>query len=117
MVGIRFHSPDKMRKWEIEFAARIVNTQNRLGAVHDEFAASGYTTIEQQTPGFAVWHISSYWNYTKNLRLVAGIDNLFDRTYQEHLDLRLSGPTGYPADTTRVLAPGFTPYFGVNWIF
>jgi outer membrane receptor protein involved in Fe transport len=117
MIGIRYHSPEKMRRWEIEFAARIVDTQNRVGAVHSDFNPGGYATIEEATPGFTVWHISSYWNYNKNLRLVAGIDNLFDRTYQEHLDLRLSGPTGYPSDTTRVLSPGFTPYFGLNWIF
>jgi outer membrane receptor protein involved in Fe transport len=117
MIGLRLHSPEKMRRWEIELAARIVANQNRLGAVHSDFFPGGYATIEEATPGFSVWHISGYWNYTKNLKLVAGIDNIFNRNYQEHLDLRLSGPVGYPAGTTRVLSPGTTPYFGVNWVF
>jgi outer membrane receptor protein involved in Fe transport len=113
-VGVRLHNPEKERSWEIELAARIVNDQNRLGTIR---LLGTSTTVEERTGGFTVWHLRGYWNYTKNFHLIAGIDNLFDRTYQEHLDLRILGPTGFPAPPTRVWAPGITPYFAVNWIY
>ena len=118
MVGVRAHDP-KRQCWEIELACRIVDNQDRLGTIRT-FSRDNQqevTVLEQPTPGFSVWHIQAYWNYTKNLRLIAGIDNLLNRVYQEHLDLRLSGPTGFPLDETRVLAPGITPYFAVNWTY
>jgi outer membrane receptor protein involved in Fe transport len=73
--------------------------------------------IEERTPGFTVWNLRTYYNYTKDFTLVAGIDNLFDRNYQEHLDLRLLGPSYFPGPATRVLSPGFTPYFALNWVY
>jgi len=115
-VGLRLHDPDQGRRWGIELAARMVHSQHRLGTIR---LGGAPEVIEEATPGFTVWGLRGYYNFHKNLNVVAGIDNLFDRTYQEHLDLRLRGPIGYAVDhpTTRVLEPGFTPYFGVRWIF
>jgi len=115
MIGVRFHEPSKERRWEIELACRIVDNQNRLGTIRT--FRDQTVVLEEPTPGFAVWHLQGNYNYTKNFKLVAGIDNLFDRTYQEHLDLRLDGPVGFPSDETRVLAPGITPYFAINWTY
>ena len=113
-LGLRVHDCDQGRRWGIELAARIVDNQELTA-----FIRSGNTSVsaEERTPGFAVWRLRGYWNRTENLSFVAGIDNLFDRNYQEHLDLRLLGPGSFPADPTRVLSPGFTPYFGFNWVF
>jgi outer membrane receptor protein involved in Fe transport len=120
LFGVRFHDADGGRRWGIEFAARVVNDQFRVGQIRI-LGTPDVTPIEQRTPGFTVCNLRGYWNVRKNLNLIGGIDNLFDKTYQEHLDLRLSGPTGFEAATgqgmTRVLAPGFTPYAGINWIF
>jgi len=120
-VGLRLHDPEKGRRWGIELAARMVHSQHRLGTVRLG-SPPVPEILEEATPGFTVWGLRSYYNFHKNLNLVAGIDNLFDRTYQEHLDLRLIGPTSgtpptpvFPA--TRVLEPGFTPYLGVRWLF
>jgi outer membrane receptor protein involved in Fe transport len=114
VVGIRLHEPSLERFWSVEFAARIVDNQDRLGTVR---SGAGTTIIEEETPGFTVWHLRSYYNYTRDLTFTAGIENLFDRNYQEHLDLRLRGPADFPGGVTRVLAPGITPYFGVDWTF
>jgi iron complex outermembrane receptor protein len=114
VLGLRLHDPEKGRRWGIELAARIVNDQDRLGIIR---SGGRLTTIEERTPGFTVWHLRSYWNRTENLSLVGGIENLFDKTYQEHLDMRLLGPNGFPYGATRVLSPGFTPYVGVDWVF
>ncbi len=75
------------------------------------------SVLEEATPGLTVWHLRTYYNSTDNLRLIAGIENLFDKNYQEHLDLRLLGPTGFGSPPSRVLSPGFTPYFSVEWTF
>jgi outer membrane receptor protein involved in Fe transport len=114
VVGIRLHEPSRARLWTVEFAARIVDNQDRLGTVR---SSSGTEVIEEETPGFTVWHLRSYYNYSQNLAFTAGIENLFDRNYQEHLDLRLRGPSNFPGGITRTLAPGITPYFSVDWTF
>ena len=77
----------------------------------------GVDQIEEATPGFTIVNVRGYYTYSKNLSFIGGIDNLFDRNYQEHLDLRLLGPTPGIANPTRVLAPGISPYVGVQWTF
>jgi iron complex outermembrane receptor protein len=119
VIGVRLHEPSQARLWSVELAARIVDNQDRLGTVRsfDPATLSNVEVIEEETPGFTVWHLRSYYNYSQNLTFTAGIENLFDRNYQEHLDLRLRGPNGFPGGITRALAPGITPYFGVDWTF
>ena len=59
-----------------------------------------------------------FYNITEDLHLLAGIENLFDRTYLEHLDLRLPvQPVAAGDDIAAfsVLSPGITPYIGVEW--
>jgi iron complex outermembrane recepter protein len=113
-VGVRFHDCEKGRVWGVDMAARMVATQNRLGTIESQGVP---TVVEERTPGFTVCYIQGYWNYTKNLHFIGGIDNVFNRLYLEHLDLRLNGPAGFPAPETFVWQPGFTPYVGVNWVF
>lgn len=119
-LGLRLHDRHQGRHWGIELACRIVDDQNRLGTIRSLGQPNNRLVAEEATPGFALWHLRGYWNRTERCSFVAGIDNLLDRNYQEHLDLRLRGPTGvngFPTDTTRVLSPGFTPYVGVNWVY
>jgi outer membrane receptor protein involved in Fe transport len=117
-LGVRLHDSEKGRHWGLELAARVVNTQNRVGEIRTTLG--GVTdAFEERTPGFTVYNLRGYWNVRKNLNLIGGIDNLLDKTYQEHLDLRLRGPENFnllPA-ITRVYSPGFTPYAGINWVF
>ena len=113
-VGLSFHNPDKLRRWNIDVGARMVTTQNNLGVIR---SGDTSTVVEERTPGFTTCYIRGNWNYSKHLRMYAGIDNVFNRNYQEHLDLRLSGPANFGEPTTRVLATGISPFCGVNWIF
>jgi outer membrane receptor protein involved in Fe transport len=120
VLGVRLHEPSPARLWSVELAARIVDNQDRLGTVRsfNPVTLSPVEVIEEETPGFTVWHLRSYYSYSQNLTFTAGVENLFDKNYQEHLDLRLRGPSGFvPAEPTRALAPGITPYFGVDWTF
>ncbi len=113
-VGLRLHDRCRARRWQVECSARIVLEQDRLGAIRLQGAP---TVLEERTPGFTVWDLAAYYHCTDNFSLVAGIDNVFDKNYQEHLDLRLDGPAGFAAPPTRVLSPGFTPYFALKWVF
>jgi outer membrane receptor protein involved in Fe transport len=113
-VGVRWHDSGNSPMWEFEAGERMVTTQNRLGEI---LILNSPTVVEERTPGFATTYVRGYYNWSKDLKLVAGIDNVFNRSYQEHLDLRLLSPTGFPAPPTRVLSPGITPYFAIDWRF
>ena len=97
-VGFRWHDSAKQRMWEFEAGTRIVNQQNRLGEI---LIVGAPTVIEERTGGFTTTYLRGFYNWSKNLKLVAGIDNVFNRSYQEHLDLHLLGPNGFPAPPTR----------------
>ena len=107
-VGLRWHdcSPDKL--WQVEVGTRIVNQQNRLGEI---IVGTTPTVVEERTGGFTTTYLRGEYKWTKDLNLVAGIDNVFNRAYQEHLDLRLLGPTGFPAPPTRGALAGHHALF------
>lgn len=113
-AGFRWHDSAKNPMWQLEVGTRVVNQQNRLGQI---LIGDTPTVVEERTGGFTTTYLRGEYKWTKDLNLVAGIDNVFNRAYQEHLDLRLLGPTGFPAPPTRVLSPGITPYFGLDWSF
>ena len=117
-IGLRIHDACHGRTWGIEPALRMVADQVHPGAIREP-DASNTGTVEEATPGFLVCNLRGYYNYSKNLTFVGGVDNLFNKNYQEHLDLRLAGPDGTPYQgvVTRVLEPGISPYLGINWTF
>ena len=56
--------------------------------------------------GFAVFSLNAGVRISEHLQLSAGIDNLFDRAYAEHLNLAGSADFGWPADPVRINEPG-----------
>lgn len=52
--------------------------------------------------------INTTHRLTDRMQLSAGIDNLFDRSYSEHLNLAGSADFGFPADPVRIKEPGRT---------
>jgi iron complex outermembrane receptor protein len=96
-LGIRIHEPQPSSRWGLELAARLVDDQDRVAA----------SLLEQPTPGFTVWDLRGVWRCSDGLRAVAGIENLFDRNYQDHLDYR--SPLG-----VTVLEPGRNMYVGTE---
>ena len=59
------------------------------------------------TPGFTVFSINGGWRPRAGMLLTAGIDNLFDHTYAEHLSRGGAMVSGYE-QTTKVNEPGRT---------
>lgn len=60
---------------------RLVSRQNR----YDRGAGGIAGQDLGSSSGFAVFSLNAGWRPSKQLLLTAGIDNLFDRTYREHL--------------------------------
>ncbi len=58
--------------------------------------------------GFGTVAINTTHRLTDRVQLSAGIDNLFDRSYSEHLNLAGSADFGFPADPVRINEPGRT---------
>lgn len=91
-VGFRLHSSEEDPRWQVEFAARIVKGQNSVASSLGELATSGFTTFD----------IRGYWKPRDTLLLIAGVENIGDKLYREHLDpiaantLRQNGYPGVP---------------------
>jgi outer membrane receptor protein involved in Fe transport len=92
-IGLRIHEVGTNPRWGVEYTARMVATQ-------DLFASY---LGEQRTGGFVVHYLRAYWQPRTNIQLLAGIENLGNLQYREHLDLR----TGFG-----VFQPGINFYTG-----
>ena len=111
-LGLRWVDLADANRWGLEWGWRIVDNQGRLGTLRSAGEGLPPVPVETATPAFAVSYLRGYARPTDRMSLTAGIENLFDRTYREHLDLRL--PSDGMFGNTFVLSPGFTPYFGVE---
>jgi hypothetical protein len=116
-LGIRWADPEPTNDWGLELGMRMVAAQNRIGYLRDNIGGDPTSVpVEARTPGFWTSYLRGYYNLSEQIHLVGGIDNMFDRTYIEHLDLRLQGPPVTPGGVTAALAPGFTAYLGLEWL-
>jgi outer membrane receptor protein involved in Fe transport len=113
-IGVRLHDPTEDNRWSIEFFGRIVDDQHRLAALRN---AGGVLPVESATPGFTVWHLRGSVQANRNLRLTGGVENVFDRNYLEHLDLRLPAQPADGLAALNLFAPGITPYVGMEWTY
>ncbi|WP_394537220.1 TonB-dependent copper receptor [Lysobacter enzymogenes] len=81
----------------------------RGSAKQDRVAVGQGNVVGQdigRSRGFAVFSLNGGYRFSDALRLSAGVDNLFDRRYSEHLNLAGSADFGYPADPVRIDEPG-----------
>lgn len=116
-VGLQLRDLAPQQAWGAEIGTQMANAQNRLGGLRVA-STNNIQTVETQTPGYATWYVRAFYNFTQNAHMVVGVDNLFDRTYFEHLNLRLgrpNDPQGFPVST--VFSPGITPYMTFELTF
>ena len=66
------------------------------------------------SPGFGTLAFNGGYRWSESLQLTAGVDNLLDRTYAEHLNLGGNAAFGYPADPVRINEPGRTFWTKLN---
>ncbi|MFA7540951.1 MAG: TonB-dependent copper receptor, partial [Lysobacterales bacterium] len=67
--------------------------------------------------GFAVLSANAAWRINGNWRAAAGIDNLFDRAYAEHLNLSGNSAFGYPAEPVRINEPGRSVWLSLDFSY
>ena len=77
----------------IEMNARVVDDQSHVAR----------SLGEQKTPGFTIWNLRTYYRPAPSWMLTAGVENLTNKFYREHLDYR-SG--------RGVFQPGINFHFG-----
>jgi iron complex outermembrane recepter protein len=109
-AGIRFHDPNGGRTWGLETFATITREQDRVGFIRvTGLPTAAPVQIESRTPGWTTYNLRGYWNVSKNLLLSGGINNIFDKTYIQHLSLR--------TPPVLVFSPGISPYMSMEWIY
>lgn len=109
-VGFRIHDPNPTPKWGVEFSTRVVDNQDRVATSLNELT----------TPGFTTYDIRGFWQVNDGLSLVAGVENLTDKHYQEHLDPHGRVPVANffnSASFGTVYRPGINFYFGSEYVY
>jgi iron complex outermembrane recepter protein len=69
--------------WHIEpsLEIRAVASQKRVSEA----------SYEAGTPGYIIPSIGLAWQPIKNIRIMAGVNNLFNKAYYDHLNRRIIG--------------------------
>lgn len=65
--------------------------------------------------GFATLALNAAYRVTPALRVSAGVDNVFDRYYSEHLNLAGSADFGFPAEPVRIAEPGRNAWLKLDY--
>ena len=92
---------------------RVVSAQNRT----DEGRGNVIGKDFGPSSGFGVFSLNSAYRLSKNWKVSAGVDNLFDKKYSEHLNLAGSPDLGFDDDPTRINEPGRTWWTRVDMSF
>jgi iron complex outermembrane recepter protein len=72
--------------WHVEPSLEI-----RTVASQKQVSEASY---EEGTPGYIIPNIGLAWQPRKNIRIMAGVNNLFDKAYYDHLNRRIIGTGG-----------------------
>lgn len=89
------------RSWSAGAVLRTVAAQDRIALNQGNIVGQDLG----RTPGFGVVALNASWRATAHTRLSAGIDNVLDQTYAEHISRAGSVIPGF-TQTTRVNEPG-----------
>jgi len=79
-TGFRVHEwlndPNQAARWSVEFSVRHAASQHNIAE----------SLGERETPSFTIFDLRSYWQVNDHLLLTAGIENIGDKLFREHLD-------------------------------
>lgn len=101
------------RRWSAGALLRAVSAQSRVAPMQGNVTGRDLGP----TAGFATFALNAGYRISEAWRLTAGVDNLFDRDYAEHLNLAGSADFGYPADPVRIHEPGRTAWLKLNVVY
>ena len=99
------------RAFSLSWLARLVAAQNRVDVGSGNIVSNGMDL--GPTPGFSVISLNGGYRFTKALLVAAGVDNLLNATYAEHISQGGAAVPGF-VPTTRVNEPGRTAWVKVS---
>ncbi|MGH8465115.1 MAG: TonB-dependent receptor domain-containing protein, partial [Pseudomonas sp.] len=109
-LGLTYSRDD----WSAGALWRVVAAQNRIAENYGNVVGKDY----EKSAGFGVFSFNGSYRVSQNLKLSAGVDNLFDKAYAEHLNLAGNAGFGYPAtDPQAINEPGRTLWTKVDLSF
>ena len=109
-LGLTYSQDD----WSAGALWRIVARQDRI----DRNAGNVVGKDFDKSAGFGVFSLNGAYRINKNLKVSAGVDNLLDKNYSEHLNMAGNAGYGYPANDPRAInEPGRTLWTKVDVSF
>jgi len=99
--------------WSFGALLRVVDDQDRVSIDQGNVVGRDLGPAT----GFAVFSLNGGYHLSSRIQLTAGIDNLLDRNYREHLNLAGSADFGYPADPLRIAEPGRSAWVRMSMAF
>jgi len=98
--------------WTVGSLLRLVSEQTRFDANKGNIVGQDIG----RTGGFGVFSVNGAYRVSKGTQITAGIDNLFDKSYAEHISRSGSAVTGFTT-TTRVNEMGRNLWLKANLKF
>jgi len=89
--------------WSSTGLLRVVSHQNRIALNEGNVVGKDFS----RSAGFSIFSANATYRINSAVNLSAGVDNLFNKTYSEHLNLAGNSSFGYSAKTS-VNEPGRT---------
>ncbi|WP_282339191.1 TonB-dependent copper receptor [Pseudomonas sp. PS02288] len=109
-LGLTYERDD----WSVGALWRLVAEQGRVAQDKGNVVGKDYG----DSSGFGVFSLNGSYRLSEQVKLSAGVDNLFDKAYAEHLNLAGNAGFGYAADDPQpVQEPGRTLWTKVNFSF
>jgi iron complex outermembrane recepter protein len=83
------------QQWSFGALWRLVSAQHRIAIDQGNVVGKDFGP----TAGFGVFSMNAGYAFSKSVQIIAGIDNVFNKAYAEHLNLAGNTGFGYAANT------------------
>lgn len=107
-LGLTYQRDD----WSLGALWRVVDGQGRIAEGRGNVVGQDFG----DSAGFGVLSLNGAYRLSRQVKLSAGVDNLLDRNYAEHLNLAGDAGFGFPAES-RIDEPGRTLWAKVDFDF
>ncbi len=93
-------------RWSLGGLTRLAAAQRRVAAGQGTIVGRDFAP----TDGFAVVSVNGGWKVTRWAQLTAGVDNVLNAVYAEHINRQSVAIPGYALQTAQVREPGRTAW-------
>ncbi len=102
----RLSAQYQVGRWSVGALARLVASQRRVAVNQGTIVGRDFTA----TDGFSVYSFNAGWQVAKVAQITAGVDNLLNETYAEHISRQGAAIPGFVLQTGQVREPGRTAW-------